>query len=111
MSAAVRARTRCGPTRYGWDVTALDLSKVALDRARSYAPPPALPFNGCTVGCWTGNCPKLGLTLSPRSTPALRRSAGDRAQRALMNAVAPGGALLVVGHDTSDRPAALKQAF
>lgn len=83
----------------GWLVTAVDISRVALERAAAVAgdakvswthgdlvtaPPPAGAFDLVSA---------LYFPL-PRTTPAALRS--------LLAAVAPGGTLLVVGHDLDD---------
>ncbi|SDE17957.1 class I SAM-dependent methyltransferase [Glycomyces harbinensis] len=82
----------------GWNVTAVDLSRVALDRAAAAgahladrvswsqgdlaaAPPPVGSFD----------------LVSAQYYPILR-SGGSCTVRGLLDAVAPGGTLLVVGH-------------
>ncbi|GAA1695396.1 class I SAM-dependent methyltransferase [Glycomyces endophyticus] len=82
----------------GWRVTAVDLSRVALERAAAAgahvadrvswsqgdlvtAPPPARVFD----------------LVSAQYFPILRAD-GEGVVRALLDAVAPGGTLLVVGH-------------
>lgn len=85
--------------RRGWTVTAMDISEVALGRARE-----AARRAGATVGWVCGDA--LGAPLRPGSFdavsmqyPALPRSAGDTAVRALLATVRPGGLLLAVFHD------------
>lgn len=98
-------------SRHGWDVTALDVSQVALDRARFHAANAGAPVLWVHGGLLDVELPESGFDLVSAQYPALRQSAGNHAERALMNAVAPGGALLVVGHDTSDRAAAMAHGF
>ncbi|MFC7331317.1 class I SAM-dependent methyltransferase [Marinactinospora rubrisoli] len=91
--------------RQGWRVTAVDISRTALDRAVAAAtdvsgqvawargdltstPPPARAF---------------GL-VSAQYFPLPHRP-DHRALRGLLDAVAPGGTLLFVGHDLSGLPA------
>jgi len=85
----------------GWRVTAVDISAVAVERARRAAKaagvevdwrcadvlvdPPAGPFDLVSV-----------------QYPALLVAAGHHAVRRLLDAVAPGGTLLAVGHELGD---------
>lgn len=87
--------------RRGWRVTAIDISRVALERATAAArehdighhvswvhgdpmtmPPPAGDFDLVSVHYFP-----------------LPLASGQRALRGLLDAVAPGGTLLFVGHD------------
>ena len=88
--------------RAGWQVTGLDVSEVALARAAD-----AARDAGATVR-WV--CADIA-AMPPGSGaydlvsvlyPALLHSPGDDALRALKDAVAPGGTLLVVGHAPLD---------
>ncbi|BCK57631.1 class I SAM-dependent methyltransferase [Nocardia wallacei] len=86
----------------GWQVTAVDISRVALERARAAGVP------GPGAVAWT----RADLTVTPPPAAAFDlvsvqyfpfpRQAGDRALRGLLDAVAPGGILLFVGHDLAD---------
>ncbi|MFD1815868.1 class I SAM-dependent methyltransferase [Rhodococcus gannanensis] len=86
----------------GWQVTALDVSQVALDRAE------ALDVAGRIV--WkqadlSARAPEFGPfdLVSAQYFPAVRQP--DHATiRGLLGAVAPGGTLLIVGHDFADLP-------
>jgi SAM-dependent methyltransferase len=86
----------------GWQVAAVDISQVALDRAAaadgtsrvtwlradlSVDPPPAGPFD----------------LVSVHYVP-LRHRPDHMALRALLNTVAPGGVFLFVFHDLADLP-------
>lgn len=90
--------------RRGWRVTAVDISRVALRRAAAAA--------GDLAGrvAWT----RADLTSTPPPARAfdlvsaqyfpLPRRPDHTALRGLLAAVAPGGTLLVVGHDLADLP-------
>lgn len=92
--------------RRGWKVTAVDVSQVALDRAMLDA-----EADGPEVGArvrWTqadltGTAPTAGAfdLVSLQYFPLPRSSGGmpSSALRGLLDAVAPEGTLLVVGHD------------
>ena len=82
----------------GWDVTALDVSRVALDRAVGQA-----ELRGVAVR-WL-HADLVAAALSPASFdlvtaqyPALLRTEANVAEHALLAAVAPNGVLLVVHH-------------
>lgn len=91
--------------RHGWQVTAVDISRTALERAAAAA--------GDVAGriAWA----RADLTATPPPVAAfdlvsvqffpLPRRPGHTALRALLSAVAPGGTLLFVSHDLSGLPA------
>jgi SAM-dependent methyltransferase len=86
----------------GWAVTAVDISEVALGRARE-----AAQLAGATVEWLAGDI--LELDLPARSFdflslqyPSLPKAAGEGAVRRLLDAVQPGGLLLAVYHDLDD---------
>lgn len=86
----------------GWVVTAIDVSELALSRARE-----AADRAGVTVD-WVG-ADALTTPLEPRAFdlvslqyPALPKAAGEQAVRALLDTVHPGGVLLAVYHDLDD---------
>jgi SAM-dependent methyltransferase len=86
----------------GWTVTAIDVSEVALTRARA-----AAELAGVTVEWICGDA--LQTELPPRSYdlvsmqyPALPKAAGETAVRELLDTVLPGGLLLAVYHDLDD---------
>ncbi|MDA2889700.1 methyltransferase domain-containing protein [Mycolicibacterium sp. BiH015] len=81
---------------HGWDTTALDVSQVALDRAAARG-----RRAGVDVRWECGRLEDVAVAPSDfvvAHYPALRHSPGQDAERALLAAVAPGGALLVVHH-------------
>ncbi|MDY7103860.1 MAG: bifunctional NAD(P)/FAD-dependent oxidoreductase/class I SAM-dependent methyltransferase [Actinomycetota bacterium] len=83
----------------GWKVTALDVSRVALDRAGAAATDAGVTVDWVCADL-AADPPAAGsFDLVTAHYPALRRTPGDEAMRALVDAVAPGGTLLVVGHD------------
>ncbi|TDD79862.1 class I SAM-dependent methyltransferase [Actinomadura rubrisoli] len=97
--------------RRGWQVTAVDISQTALRRAAAAAadvpdrvawaradltvtPPPASAFDLVTVQYFP-----------------LPRRPGHAALRGLLDAVAPGGTLLVGSHDFADLPPGREHGF
>ena len=97
--------------RAGWQVTGVDISEVALERAAASA-----REAGVTVE-WV--CADIAVSPPSAGTydlvsvqyPALKQSPGDGAIRALLDAVAPGGTLLVVGHAHVDPDYACRHGF
>jgi SAM-dependent methyltransferase len=82
----------------GWDVTALDVSGVALDRAAGLAERAGVRVNWLHAGLVEASLPPESFDLVSAQYPALFRTDGNLAERALLVAVAPGGTLLVVHH-------------
>jgi len=88
--------------RNGWSVTAIDISEVALTRARE-----AAGLAGAAVGWVRGDAlqapfPAGSFDLVSMQYPALPKAAGQAAVRALLDTVRPGGLLLAVCHDLTD---------
>ena len=86
----------------GWTVTAIEISDVALGRARE-----AAQVTGVEVDWICGDA--LQTPLAARSFdllsmqyPALPNAAGETAVRRLLDTVRPGGLLLAVYHDLDD---------
>jgi SAM-dependent methyltransferase len=97
--------------QHGWEVTALDVSQVALDRASEHARQAAVRLRWVRAGLVEAS-PSLGtFDLVSAQYPALRRTPDDSAERALFAAVAPGGLLLVVHHDDIDEEHARSRGF
>lgn len=92
----------------GWRVTALDVSEVALQRARAAAAQAAAEVAWLRTGLLEASLAPGGFDLISAQYPALARTADAAAERALMSAVTPGGHLLVVHHALDD--AAIEQA-
>jgi SAM-dependent methyltransferase len=97
--------------RHGWQVTAVDISGVALERAAATGadlagrveweqadltttPPPAGPFDLVSVQYFP-----------------LPQQPGHTALRGLLDAVAPGGTLLIGSHDLADLPPGHENGF
>jgi SAM-dependent methyltransferase len=82
--------------RNGWQVTALDVSRVALERAERHARDAGVSVTWVHSGLVEA---RLGtFDLVSAQYPALKRTPANDAERALLDAVAPGGVLLVVHH-------------
>lgn len=84
----------------GWTVTASDISGRALDRVRL-----AAEQRGLNVTCLRTDANALGAfgtggyDLVSASYASIPRTPDRRAVASILNAVAPGGTLLVIGHD------------
>lgn len=88
--------------RSGWTVTAIDISDVAVSRARE-----AAELAGAAVEWICGDAlqtpfPAGSFDLVSMQYPALPKAAGEAAVRALLDTVRPGGLLLAVYHDLDD---------
>jgi SAM-dependent methyltransferase len=88
--------------RRGWTVTAIDVSDVAVTRARQ-----AAELAGALVEWVRGDAlqtpfPAGSFDLVSMQYPALPKAAGQPAVRALLDTVRPGGLLLAVYHDLTD---------
>jgi len=88
--------------RRGWAVTGIDISDVAVGRARA-----AAELAGAMVEWLTGDAlqtplPTRAFDLVSLQYPALPKAAGESAVRTLLDAVRVGGLLLAVYHDLDD---------
>ena len=83
--------------RRGWDVTALDVSTVALQRAQAHAREAGVDVHWLHSGLVEADL-DAGFDLVSAQYPALRHTPGQDAERALLRAVVPGGVLLFVHH-------------
>jgi len=88
--------------RQGWTVTAIDVSDVAVIRARE-----AAELAGAVVEWVRGDAlrtpfPAGSFDLVSMQYPALPKAVGEAAVRALLDTVRPGGLLLAVYHDLDD---------
>jgi len=94
--------------RRGWQVTAVDISQVALDRAaahaRSAGDDVADRISWVQADLTADPAPDLGMSFGLVSSQFMHLAAPQRDTlfRRLAAAVGPGGTLLVVGHDLSD---------
>ncbi|NIZ92747.1 class I SAM-dependent methyltransferase [Kineococcus rubinsiae] len=97
----------------GWRVSALDVSRVALERAAGHARGAGVEVEWHHAGLLDTDLPPAGFGLVSAQYPALRRPApGDvAAERALLAAVAVGGTLLVVHHADVDTEHARTAGF
>ena len=88
--------------RNGWDVTALEVSGVALKRASGHARDAGLAICWVHAGLAEAALQPESFDLVSAQYPALLRTPDAAAERALLAAVAPGGVLLVVHHAGMD---------
>jgi SAM-dependent methyltransferase len=84
--------------RRGWQVTALEVSGVALERAAAHAHDAGVDVRWVHAGLAEAGLPPASFDLVSAQYPALPRTPDATAERALLTAVAPGGVLLVVHH-------------
>jgi SAM-dependent methyltransferase len=84
--------------RRGWQVTALDVSGVALDRARRHAQDAGVRVAWVHAGLLEAGLAPGVFDLVSAQYPVLLKSPGAVAERMLLDLVAPGGTLLVVHH-------------
>jgi SAM-dependent methyltransferase len=88
--------------RSGWRVTAIDVSNIAVRRARE-----AAKLAGAAVDWVRGDAlqtpfPARSFDLLSMQYPAFPKAAGEPAVRRLLGTVRPGGLLLAVYHDLDD---------
>jgi SAM-dependent methyltransferase len=82
----------------GWDVTGLEVSGVALERAARHAADAGIDVRWVHAGLVEAALPPASFDLVSAQYPALLRTPDAAAARALLAAVAPGGVLLLVHH-------------
>ncbi|MEU3605398.1 methyltransferase domain-containing protein [Streptomyces sp. NPDC035033] len=97
--------------RTGWDVTALEVSGVALRRAAAHAREAGVGIRWVHAGLAEAALPPASFDLVSAQYPALPRTPGSSAERALLAAVAPGGVLLLVHHAGMETRSASDGAF
>jgi len=95
----------------GWDVTALDVSRVALDRAAHEAERVGVQVCWLHAGLVEAALPPASFDLVSAQYPALLRTENHEAELALLSAVAPGGVLLVVHHPAVSKEQANAHGF
>ena len=88
--------------RSGWTVTAIDISEVAVIRAREAAQRAGAIVEWVCGDALRTSFPAGSFDLLSMQYPALPKAAGEAAVRALLGTVRPGGLLLAVYHDLSD---------
>ncbi|HEX7096170.1 MAG TPA: class I SAM-dependent methyltransferase [Acidimicrobiales bacterium] len=84
----------------GWDVTAIDISTVAVDRARRAAEAAGVTIEWVCADVTTTPPAPAAYDLVTLQYPALPRS--DAVIDGLLGAVAPGGTLLITWHVLTD---------
>lgn len=95
----------------GWQVTAVDISQVAIDRAAIAADSAGVTVNWVCADVVTTR-PAVGqFDLVSVQYPALPHITGDEVIHSLLAAVALGGTLLVVGHAPGNHEYARSQGF
>ena len=82
----------------GWQVTGLEVSGVALERAAGHARDAGVTVRWVHAGLAEAALRPGSFDLVSAQYPALLRTPDDAAERALLAAVAPGGVLLLVHH-------------
>ncbi len=82
----------------GWQVTALEVSGVALARAAGHARDAGVMIRFLHAGLAEASLPPSSFDLVSAQYPALLRTPSAAAEHALLDAVAPGGLLLLVHH-------------
>jgi SAM-dependent methyltransferase len=92
-------------------VTGLDVSLVALDRARRHATDAGVDVRWVHAGLVEAALPDAWFDLVAAHYAALPRTPGNESEQALLAAVAPGGVLLVVHHADVDREQAREHGF
>jgi SAM-dependent methyltransferase len=88
--------------RSGWDVVALEVSGVALERAEMHAKDAGVAVRWVHAELAEAALPPASFDLVSAQYPALLRTPGAAAERALLAAVAPGGVLVFVHHAGMD---------
>jgi dipeptidyl aminopeptidase/acylaminoacyl peptidase/CubicO group peptidase (beta-lactamase class C family)/SAM-dependent methyltransferase len=88
--------------RRGWTVTGIDISDVALSRARATADEVGAAVEWIRADVLQTPPSARSFDLVSLQYPALPKAAGEAAIRALLDTVRPGGVLLAVYHDLND---------
>jgi len=95
----------------GWQVTGVDVSQIALDRAAAAAALAGVDVQWICADISAAPVDASRYELESLHYPALKRSPDDHAVQSLLNAVAPGGTILVVGHAPLDPDYARAHGF
>ena len=86
----------------GWSVTAVDISEVAVRRAREAADGAGAAVEWVCGDVLQTPLPARSFDLVSMQYPALPKAAGEAALQTLLDTVRPGGMLLAVYHDLDD---------
>ncbi|MQA15298.1 MAG: methyltransferase domain-containing protein [Pseudonocardiaceae bacterium] len=97
--------------RRGWHVTAVDISRVALDRAAAEAAAISPDVTWTHADLTATAPPTNAFDLVSLQYLPLPHQPGHTALRGLLTAVAPGGTLLVASHHLADLPPATDHGF
>ncbi|MFJ8667602.1 class I SAM-dependent methyltransferase [Streptomyces sp. NPDC093600] len=97
--------------RGGWDVTALEVSGVALERAAGHARDAGVDIRWVHATLTDAALPPASFDLVAALYPALLSTPDATAERALLSAVAVGGVLLLVHHAGMDTMQAHESGF
>lgn len=103
-SAAVRGADAIWLASQGWRTTGLDVSIVALERARANGAKAGVDVEWLHAGLLDADLDPGSFQLVSAQYPALGRTADRAAERLLTSLVAPGGTLLFIHHDVSGSP-------
>jgi len=95
----------------GWEVTAIEVSGVALERAAKHARDAGVTVQWVHAELARAKLPRASFDLVSAQYPALLRTPDASAERALLAAVAPGGVLLFVHHAEIDAQHAHEKGF
>jgi SAM-dependent methyltransferase len=88
--------------RRGWAVVAIDISDVAVRRAREAAEQAGAAVDWVCGDALRTSFEAHSFDLVSMQYPALPKAAGEAAVRSLLDTVRPGGVLLAVYHDFDD---------
>lgn len=97
--------------RNGWDVTALEVSGLALERAAGHANEAGVAVRWLHAELAQAPLEPASFDLVSAQYPALLRTPDSTAERALLSAVAPDGLLLLVHHAGMDIQQASDSGF
>ncbi len=97
--------------RHGWDVVGIDVAESALARGRAAAADAGVRVELACASLLEATLPPEAFDLVTACYPALRRTPGRDAERALIALVARRGALLVLAHADVDREHARRHGF
>ena len=97
--AAGEGRNAIWLARRGWSVTAVDFSRVALDKGRTLAGDTALEWVCADATTWRPPQPVDLVVVAYLQLPADQRRA---AVRGAVESLAPGGTFLLVAHDSTN---------
>ena len=86
----------------GWTVTAIDVSRIAVGRAREAATAAGVKVQWVEGDVLETSLPARSFDLVSLQYPALPKATGERAARKLLDTVRSGGLLLAVYHDLDE---------